>query len=95
VPGQEPLDPPTALDGDRVALFGFRGDFCPTPVDFQVQAMTAVPERKRQSAKLFGPQRGEHDTTGTEFQAGKTALQEIDTTGHRRQVDALEGCTSL
>jgi hypothetical protein len=49
--GQKPLDPPTALDVDRVALFGFRGDLCPTPVDFQVQAMAAVPEGKRQSAK--------------------------------------------
>lgn len=45
----------TALDVDRSGLFRIRADLCLASIYSQMQAMTAIPQRKYQFPKLFGP----------------------------------------
>ncbi len=93
--GGKLLDVSPAFDIYRCHVRRVGGDFGSSAMNPQMQPMTAIPDRKSQHSSAFRPHRAEHQTITPGFQAGETALQEVDAAGHRGQVNALGGGTAL
>src|SRR6516225_10776263 len=84
-----------ALHLDSAGPPGIYADDHALATDPQMQVQTAVVKRDGQLAECFWPVRVEDDAAAPGLHSGEATLHEVDTAGHRRQVNAFRRCATL